>query len=571
MRKLASFFAVLGVTAAIAVSCSSEKDPIVAEVDGEKIPVSIIHDFFDKGGWTFESYESELETKRAAIDSVIDYKLLVKGAYENNLSNDPEIEKLVASERAGFLFDAMYRKDLAPAAAVTEADVREFYDKLKEERHVLHILVATSREADSVVAELDKGADFGTIARMISLDQSSAVRGGDLGWLNWGTAVDSKFREAFFAMSAGETSKPLKTDYGYHIIRMLETRPVELKPYEELATFIKQALVSRRSSDTEAAFLRSMEEKAAVQINPEATALLLERLDMYYPDSLNRAKRPDNYFPNLEVLKPFEQQMVIASYTGGEVTIEDYINKLAAVPDAARPRFDNEPMMKKTIFQLELKNIVEYEAEQRKIQDTEEYQKRVNDFREGLMVDKFTRSVLGRQIDVSEDEIVEYYNTHLDEFTIPQEYHIWEIQRPLATDLGPIIEELRSGADFGALAAKKTVRTGMQATKGDLGFVQKSRFPQLWEAATKVRMGEISDIVVNDDGSYSVIKVIDVKQPVIVPVEQVTSQVQASVMDLKRSSATVDWLKARREKASIEIHAEVLERTIDKTKYDKKG
>ncbi len=571
MRKLASFFAVLGVTAAIAVSCSSEKDPIVAEVDGEKIPVSIIHDFFDKGGWTFESYESELETKRAAIDSVIDYKLLVKGAYESNLSNDPEIEKLVASERAGFLFDAMYRKDLAPAAAVTEADVREFYDKLKEERHVLHILVATSREADSVVAELDKGADFGTIARMISLDQSSAVRGGDLGWLNWGTAVDSKFREAFFAMSAGETSKPLKTDYGYHIIRMLETRPVELKPYEELATFIKQALVSRRSSDTEAAFLRSMEEKAAVQINPEATALLLERLDMYYPDSLNRAKRPDNYFPNLEVLKPFEQQMVIASYTGGEVTIEDYINKLAAVPDAARPRFDNEPMMKKTIFQLELKNIVEYEAEQRKIQDTEEYQKRVNDFREGLMVDKFTRSVLGRQIDVSEDEIVEYYNTHLDEFTIPQEYHIWEIQRPLATDLGPIIEELRSGADFGALAAKKTVRTGMQATKGDLGFVQKSRFPQLWEAATKVRMGEISDIVVNDDGSYSVIKVIDVKQPVIVPVEQVTSQVQASVMDLKRSSATVDWLKARREKASIEIHAEVLERTIDKTKYDKKG
>ena len=571
MRKLASIFAVLGVTAAIAVSCSSEKDPIVAEVDGEKIPVSIIHDFFDKGGWTFESYESELETKRAAIDSVIDYKLLVKGAYESNLSNDPEIEKLVASERAGFLFDAMYRKDLAPAAAVTEADVREFYDKLKEERHVLHILVATSREADSVVAELDKGADFGTIARMISLDQSSAVRGGDLGWLNWGTAVDSKFREAFFAMSAGETSKPLKTDYGYHIIRMLETRPVELKPYEELATFIKQALVSRRSSDTEAAFLRSMEEKAAVQINPEATALLLERLDMYYPDSLNRAKRPDNYFPNLEVLKPFEQQMVIASYTGGEVTIEDYINKLAAVPDAARPRFDNEPMMKKTIFQLELKNIVEYEAEQRKIQDTEEYQKRVNDFREGLMVDKFTRSVLGRQIDVSEDEIVEYYNTHLDEFTIPQEHHIWEIQRPLATDLGPIIEELRSGADFGALAAKKTVRTGMQATKGDLGFVQKSRFPQLWEAATKVRMGEISDIVVNDDGSYSVIKVIDVKQPVIVPVEQVTSQVQASVMDLKRSSATVDWLKARREKASIEIHAEVLERTIDKTKYDKKG
>ncbi|MGB5138260.1 MAG: peptidyl-prolyl cis-trans isomerase, partial [Candidatus Zixiibacteriota bacterium] len=287
--------------------------------------------------------------------------------------------------------------------------------------------------------------------------------------------------------------------------------------------------------------------------------------------SLNRAKRPDNFFPNLELLKPFEQQMVLASYTGGELTVESYINKLTAVPEAARPRFDNELLMKKAIFQIELKNIVEYEAEQRKIQDTDEYQKRVNDFREGLMVDKFTRQVLGRQINVSEDEIVEYYNTHLDEFTIPQEYHLLEIQRPTVTDLGPIVEELRRGADFGEVAARNTVRPGMQTAKGDLGFVQRSRFPQLWEAATKVTMGEISDIVVNDDGSYSVIKVLDVKQPIIRPIDQVTSQVQASVMELKRSSATIDWLKARRDKSTIEIHADVLEKTIDKSKYEKKS
>jgi parvulin-like peptidyl-prolyl isomerase len=227
--------------------------------------------------------------------------------------------------------------------------------------------------------------------------------------------------------------------------------------------------------------------------------------------------------------------------------------------------------MKKTVFQLELKNIVEYEAEQRKVQETDEYQKRVNDFREGLMVDKFTRQVLGRQINVSEDEIVEYYNAHLDEFTIPQEYHLLEIQRPVATDLGPIVEEIRSGADFGDVAAKQTIRTGMKAARGDLGFVQKSRFPQLWEAATRAPMGQVSDIVVNDDGSYSVIKVLDVKQPVILPIDQVTSQVQASVLELKRASATIDWIKARRAKSSIEVHADVLEKTIDKTKYEKKS
>lgn len=571
MRKHVPIFTVLVFITLLVIGCSTDQGSTVAVVNGEKIPVSIIHDFFDKGGWTFESFTDEFEAKRAAIDSVVDYKLLVKGAYDAGLANDQEIEKLIASQKANFLFDALYRKDVAPEIGVTEQDLREFYDKLKVERHILHILVPTAEEADSVSRELGNGADFGAIARQISLDQSSAVRGGDLGWLNWGTDVVRDFRETAFKLAVGETSKPFKTEFGYHIIRLLESRDVELRPYSELQQFIRQALTSRRAMESENVFLSKLEEKAAVEINPEATAMLMERLAMYYPPTLNRAKRPDNYFPNLDLLKPFEQQMIIASYTGGELTVESYINKLAEVPDAARPRFDDERAMKKAVFQLELRNIVEYEAEQRKIQDTDEYLKRVADFREGLMVDKFTRQVIGQQVNVSEDEISEYYNSHISEFTIPQEYHLLEIQMASAEVLAPVIEELRSGADFGALAALHTIRPGMKNTKGDLGFVQKTRYPRLWEAATQVPVGKLSDLVVNDEGNFSVIKVLDVKQPTILPVEQVVSQVQASVLDLKRSSATVDWLRLQREKSSIEIHVDVLEKTIDKAKYAEKG
>ncbi len=571
MKKHVLRLGVLAIVAVLAIGCGGDDGSTVAVVDGEKIPVAIIHDFFEKGGWTFESYSEEFEAKRAAVDSVIDYKLLIKGAYEAGLANDQEIEKLIVTQKANFLFDAIYRKDVAPGMAVTESDIRDFYDKLKSERHILHILVATPAEADSVLRELNNGGDFGAIARLISLDQSSAVRGGELGWLNWGTDVVAEFREAAFKMAVGETSGPIKTQFGYHIIRFLESRDVELRPYAELQPFIKQALTGRRAMESEDIFLRKMEEKAAVQVNPEATAMLLERLNMYYPATLNRAKRPDNYFPNLDLLKPFEQQMIIASYTGGELTVESYITKLADVPDASRPRFDDERAMKKAIFQLELRNIVEYEAEQRKIQESEDYLKRVADFREGLMVDKFTRQVIGQQVNVSEDEISEYYSSNISEFTVPQEYHIMEIQMASAELLAPVVEELRGGADFGALAAQHTIRAGMKATKGDLGFVQKSRYPRLWEAGAKVPIDKISDIVINDEGTYSVIKVVDVKQPTILPVEQVVSQIQARVIELKRSSATLDWLKQRRAKSSIEIHVEALEKSIDKAKYAAKS
>ena len=571
MKKHIMQFTALAMVTLLAIGCGGDDGSTVAVVDGEKIPVGIIHDFFDKGGWTFESYADEFEAKRAAIDSVIDYKLLVKGAYEAGLANDQEVEKLIATQKANFLFDAIYRKDVAPGAEVTENEIRDFYDKLKEERHIVHILVATQAEADSVVRELNNGADFGSIARLISLDQSSAVRGGDLGWLNWGTDVISEFRDAAFRLAIGETVGPLKSEFGYHIVRLLEIREVELRPYAELQPFIKQALISRRAMESEDEFLRNMEEKAAVQVNPEATAMLLERLNMYYPATLGNAKRPDNFFPNLDLLKPFEQQMIIASYTGGELTVESYINKLAEVPDASRPRFDDERAMKKAVFQLELRNIVEYEAEKRNIQESEQNLTRVADLREGLMVDKFTRQVIGQQVNVTEDEISEYYNSNISEFTVPQEYHVMEIQMATAELLAPVIEELRGGADFGALAAQHTIRAGMKAAKGDLGFVQKSRYPRLWEAGTKVPLNKISDIVINDEGTYSVIKVVDVKQPTILPIDQVVSQVQARIIDLKRSSATVDWLKQRRDKSSIEIFVDVLEKSIDKAKYAAKS
>ncbi len=84
-------------------------------------------------------------------------------------------------------------------------------------------------------------------------------------------------------------------------------------------------------------------------------------------------------------------------------------------------------------------------------------------------------------------------------------------------------------------------------------------------------LNKISDIVINDEGTYSVIKVVDVKQPTILPIDQVVSQVQARILDLKRSSATVDWLKQRRDKSSIEIFVDVLEKSIDKAKYAAKS
>lgn len=551
--------------------CSKNPDATVVTINGEDIPVSLIHRFFDSRGTVFGSYEEEFKTKRDAIDSLIDYKLLVKGAYDAGLGNDPEIEKLVSAQRANFLFDELYRVEVAQKLEVTDQELREFYDKLKKERRLAHILVATQAEADSALRAVNAGADFGGVARQISLDQSTAVRGGEMGFVSWGANLVDEFRDAAFALKVGEVSQPVKTQFGYHLIKVLEERDAELQPYAEMQPIIRQVLSSRKSMRAETDFLQRMQEKAAVQVNEEATQMLLERLDMYYPDTLNGAPRPDNYFPNLELLKPFEQQMVFASYTGGEVTVEGYINKLTDVPEAYRPRLDNLEAVRSTVFQLELKNILEYEADQRKIGERTEYQKRITDFREGLMVDKFVRQILGGPISASEDEIYEYYNTHSDEFSDPMQLHLLEIQQDSVAQIERIIDQLREGADFAQLARQYTNRDGARQSGGDLGWVTAAGFPRLWEAAARLSVGQWSDLILNESGKYSVVKVLEIKQAALRPITDVTAAVQQKVIDLKRSSAMVDWLREQRGKAKIEIHENVLEKTIDKTKYANQG
>ncbi len=571
MTNLRYCLVTIALAAILLAGCGKDEDATVVIVNGEEISVSLVHSYFERQGAVFNSYEEEFKTKRDAIDSLVDYKLLIKGAYEAGLGVDPEIEKLVQAQRANFLFDELYRIEVRDKLAVTDQELREFYDRMKKERKISHILVATQAEADSVLRELSSGADFATVARLVSLDQSSAVRGGDLGFVSWGANLVDEFRDAAFTLPVGQVSGAVKTDFGFHIIKVTEERDAELQSFDDMKPIVQQILGSRRSMVVETAFVEKMLAQAAVQINEEATSLLLERLDMYYPDTIGGVPRPENFFPNMELLKPFEQQMVLASYTGGELTVESYLSKLVDVPEAYRPRFDDVEAMRKTIFQLELKNILEYEAERQKLEDRPEYQKRVTDFREGLMVDKFVRQILGRSISVSEDEIYEYYNNHSDEFTQPLQFHLLEIQVDSLAQIQKLVEQVREGADFAALARQHTNRPGMNEAGGDLGWVSSTRFPRLWESASRLSAGETSDFIINENGKYSVIKVVEVSESRLLPITDVTAAVQNKVIELKRSSAMVDWLRAEREKSKIEVFEDVLEKSIDKSKYANKG
>ena len=149
---------------------------------------------------------------------------------------------------------------LEAQVTVTDADLRAQYEKEKgqltvpEKRHARHILItgkddaAALKEAQDVLAQATAGKDFGELAKQYSKDPGSARNGGDLGWADKTTFV-APFADALFSMKPGEIRGPIKTQFGYHIIRLEEIQAVKGKSFEEARPKLEADLRRNRASD----------------------------------------------------------------------------------------------------------------------------------------------------------------------------------------------------------------------------------------------------------------------------------------------------------------------------------
>jgi len=160
-------------------------------------------------------------------------------------------------ERVSVEFLALNLEDLARDVHPTEEELRAFYEEQKgvytteERRKVSHILVAVSPQADAVALKaaqekinrakqrVENGEDFAVVARELSDDATTAKNGGDLGLITHGV-MEKAFDEAAFALSAGEVSEPVKTSFGFHLIKVTELEPARTKPFADVKEEVKK-------------------------------------------------------------------------------------------------------------------------------------------------------------------------------------------------------------------------------------------------------------------------------------------------------------------------------------------
>ena len=236
-------------SAPLGVSFAQDSDPVVARVNGVDIHQSDIAFAEEEVGGNMPNMAPE-QKRENLINYLVDVIVMSQAAEQQKLAERPEVKHRLAFDRNRLLMESMLQD--TGRAALTDAAEHQVYDeaikqvKNEEEVHARHILVPTEEEAKDILAQLKGGADFATLAKEKSKDPGAA-QGGDLGYFTKDQMVP-EFAAVAFKLDKGQLSDPVKTQFGWHVIKVEDKRIKPTPTFEQVKPQIDNYVAHRAQS-----------------------------------------------------------------------------------------------------------------------------------------------------------------------------------------------------------------------------------------------------------------------------------------------------------------------------------
>jgi peptidyl-prolyl cis-trans isomerase C len=273
MLQTAVLALALGAVAMPVLAASNSSDPVAAKVNGQEIHYSEIEREARNLGPQAQQLPPQVLLPQL-IEKLAVTKIFAKQGYDQKLQGDTEVKARMKQIEEQLVAEAYVRKVITPK--ITEAKIKERYDQLsskyvpEDEVRASHILVQTEDEANAIIKQLKDGADFAKLAGEKSKDTGSAKQGGDLGYFDK-KAMVKPFADAAFSMKVGEISeKPVKSDFGYHVIKLVDKRKSAAPKIDD----VKEQLGAQIGQEMAQALVKETLSKAKIEkFNPDGTPM----------------------------------------------------------------------------------------------------------------------------------------------------------------------------------------------------------------------------------------------------------------------------------------------------------
>lgn len=231
---------------------------VLAKVNGKEITREEIEKAFaqitmDQPGQKKLTFDrTPVDFQKAFVEKYAEKMLIIEAGKKANLQNDPEIKQKL-KEAEEFLIQQKFMTDIVMKKK-TDEGLKKIYDEKfknregKEEVHAYHILVKSEDEAKKISKQLKDGADFDKLAKLKSTEPGAKVSGGDLGYFTAEQMVP-EFSKAAFAMKKGEISDPVQTNFGWHVIKVVDKRAKKIPSFAEVKPALEKQLATDMVED----------------------------------------------------------------------------------------------------------------------------------------------------------------------------------------------------------------------------------------------------------------------------------------------------------------------------------
>jgi parvulin-like peptidyl-prolyl isomerase len=252
-------------------SASSAIAAEVAKVNGQSITdrdVRMALSSMNEG--MRENVLKDVNTRRQIVNELVDQEVLVDQAVKEKLDQDQEYKEALSAFRKQYLSSRTLQKNLG--AKMSDSAAKKFYEANKsrystDQVHAMHILLADEEKANEVLKLAKaKDADFQALAAKFSRDPSAKNNRGDIGVFGRNAPFDPNFMDAAFGGSSGEIVGPVKSSFGYHIIKIVDKKIGKPMTFDEVEMRVKQDL----GSSLKDGYIGKLKKEAKIQINEQA-------------------------------------------------------------------------------------------------------------------------------------------------------------------------------------------------------------------------------------------------------------------------------------------------------------
>ncbi len=393
---------------------------------------------------------------------------------------------------------------------------------------------------------LKAGAGFRETALEYSEDRQSAERGGDLGTIRR-RSLPPDFEHVAFSMQPGEVSDIVRTEYGFHIIKVTDIEP--LSSYEEMKDNLRRQYQQRHMQEDHKNFVASLKEKYSLIRHDEHIEAFVAAVDTQW-FAVTHA-----WHDSLDASIVDQPLFTIAGNTISA--------KRGAKQIQNNPEFTGRRLMPNHLRDM-LDRVEEVELIQKEAEDIEErypeFAGKIDEYRDGILIYYIEQKRVWDNIDLSEDRLVEYYEEYKERFTFPDRVQICEIVVRSESLAQELYEKITAGEDMEELAAEHTVRSGMKRQRGVTGMINADR-DELAKRGFEQEAGEVS-APFKFGNNYAIVKTRERDPARTKTFEEARAHVTGEYQDMMAKKIEQEWVENLRQRYQVEMFPEKLQQAF---------